>query len=929
MMETPPSHLADEDKRKSCLSTRSDKSGATLVTVSSRPSLRSNRSKISKDMKANLAQIIADETVDREDLLSDDEVPRDTSKPPPKLKTSPTLKDLTELFTGRDGSDNAVFDTERSPTRDIDVILRNHHDDEHTASRCVFDPNALFCKVWHIQTSFVVIYIIIFVLTDIGFSWYKISKGLYIFNYIVDAYCWVDMLISFNTGFVHGGHLIMSRKAIWKHYLEFWFWIDLAANVPWESLSVVEKENRKAVKFVKWLKLPRLLRLGRLRKIMRGNARYLDLVSTIGSMLLCIHMGACFWVFIVDPCSAYFDEGPFHDWSYAHEVDDDLVSRNPHLGWECIQDNLVAIYCQAAHVSAAALLGVDRALFGGYISGGGDSSSLLEEVNDYAKKLVVTEDSSGLDAAGVRIRALKLVLLRGRYPLSLSDTLTTNSIISQGGCSSWYGGSQTQSGMNTFAFSYAAALDIFGTVMLLLGLYLQGMLFATLAKLSVTAGASERDFRQDHDEVNRELDQLGRYIPESTQQRIAKHFEFRWVNQAYGPLQMLNPDLLSHSLRSELALYLYKEPVSKVEFLKSAPPAILTRICLNLKLQHYVMHDIIFRRGEAPTGFYMIQMGKVLIKSRQYSYASDDGVELGSGDHFGVAALLASIAERPAFGVNNRGGSTFFSMQGTDFRVVNRKTAFALTVCHLLWLSLESFKQIVNDHQKFFSDLTHSHWVEDDGAKASFAVRHSAEPELLVEMEQEDSITGECRVERNTMVASGSERGSYTALDIVDKGHDKLADGHRQSKLRNGEPSRASSESLQFISSALPGQLRDTVTKDEERPRPSFSAPDSTTVRPFTSGSGQVSGSINSLLPPDGLGSAWMGTRASSSGGLFPLSASLSSGRPSFITRENSNSEMEMRVGKLEQTLHVQGQTIDKAMSLIQELLRAVPDSSI
>ena len=44
------------------------------------------------------------------------------------------------------------------------------------------------------------------------------------------------MAVMLNSGFIHDGHVILNRKAAAKHYFEFWFWIDIVANMPWELI---------------------------------------------------------------------------------------------------------------------------------------------------------------------------------------------------------------------------------------------------------------------------------------------------------------------------------------------------------------------------------------------------------------------------------------------------------------------------------------------------------------------------------------------------------------------------------------------------------------------------------------------------------------------------------------------------------------------
>jgi hypothetical protein len=373
-------------------------------------------------------------------------------------------------------------------------------------------------KLWNIMTAFVVIYIVAVISFDIGFGWWKIAKSMYIIGKLVDAYCWADMVVTFNTGIIHAGHLVLDRRPVARHYFEFWFWVDLAASVPWEGLLNTSKSNRKAAKFIKWFKLPKLLRLGRLRKLMKGNGRYINLVLIISSFCFFIHLGACCWVFLLDACSAYMEMEPFVDWNYRHEVDEIAVQQHPRLGWECMQSNIGYVYSQAIHVSAAMLLGVDKVSFGGYFSGGGESNTLLEEIKSYARHLEDTPESILSDPEAAKMRSIKLWLLRRRYPLSLAtvSNFTTDSC----GLASV----QNSGEINTYGLSMAMPMNIFGACMLMLGLYLQGALFAELTKQLLFRNQAETLFRQAHDEVKREMEVFGHLLPETVCQRVKKTF---------------------------------------------------------------------------------------------------------------------------------------------------------------------------------------------------------------------------------------------------------------------------------------------------------------------------------------------------------------------------------------------------------------------
>ena len=54
----------------------------------------------------------------------------------------------------------------------------------------------------------------------------------------VDVIFWIDMLLSFRSGFVDGRMTIrMSSVDIVRRYLSYFFWVDLIANFPYDALA--------------------------------------------------------------------------------------------------------------------------------------------------------------------------------------------------------------------------------------------------------------------------------------------------------------------------------------------------------------------------------------------------------------------------------------------------------------------------------------------------------------------------------------------------------------------------------------------------------------------------------------------------------------------------------------------------------------------
>jgi len=52
----------------------------------------------------------------------------------------------------------------------------------------------------------------------------------------ITIYYFIDILVSFNTGYMDKNELVLDRKLIAQNYFRFWFWIDLLATIPYELI---------------------------------------------------------------------------------------------------------------------------------------------------------------------------------------------------------------------------------------------------------------------------------------------------------------------------------------------------------------------------------------------------------------------------------------------------------------------------------------------------------------------------------------------------------------------------------------------------------------------------------------------------------------------------------------------------------------------
>ena len=74
-----------------------------------------------------------------------------------------------------------------------------------------------------------------------------------------------------------------------------WFKVDLIGGIPFELIAggLVAKKDRKSIKILKWLKLPKLLRAGRLQKLMGKYVSFAMFLKHIAMALVFLHVFAC------------------------------------------------------------------------------------------------------------------------------------------------------------------------------------------------------------------------------------------------------------------------------------------------------------------------------------------------------------------------------------------------------------------------------------------------------------------------------------------------------------------------------------------------------------------------------------------------------------------------------------------------------------
>ncbi|CAG9314299.1 unnamed protein product [Blepharisma stoltei] len=151
-----------------------------------------------------------------------------------------------------------------------------HKTKEWRLSFGVLKPDSLWKLGWDILGVFQILYLA-FTL-PFALSYGNVSNFSLIIKFI-EVFCYLDILINFNTGYYTGSILIKDHKLICKRYLKSWFFWDLVSSIPLEDmlpymeLSAVEEDPSNPFEFdslylIKTLWLLRLLRFSKVQRVL-------------------------------------------------------------------------------------------------------------------------------------------------------------------------------------------------------------------------------------------------------------------------------------------------------------------------------------------------------------------------------------------------------------------------------------------------------------------------------------------------------------------------------------------------------------------------------------------------------------------------------------------------------------------------------------
>ena len=141
-----------------------------------------------------------------------------------------------------------------------------------TVSKGIISPFNAAHICWDLFVSFLLL--VTLITLPLGLAFEQLSADVYYFNLTVDCIFILDIIKSFNTGYVNSDDIeVMDRYSVTKSYLLGWFIPDLCSSVPIEfilkTIGANSSEDNMIGRTTKTLKMLRLMRMAKLLRLMR------------------------------------------------------------------------------------------------------------------------------------------------------------------------------------------------------------------------------------------------------------------------------------------------------------------------------------------------------------------------------------------------------------------------------------------------------------------------------------------------------------------------------------------------------------------------------------------------------------------------------------------------------------------------------------
>jgi CRP-like cAMP-binding protein len=206
-------------------------------------------------------------------------------------------------------------------------IMEEERNDFGSAQKSswLINLDGIFKQTWETINILCLVITFIYVPIRLSFLFEKaVPTTVSVIDRLIDFFFFVDLILNFFTPTIVGVEMAYKHKRIAVEYLKTWFLVDLISIVPFDevALNLVPDQDDPSdrtkahlerfahlAKAMRILRLFKFLRAFRLRKQSKnffkeifkwifGESFILDFMNSLASIVIIVHIAACFWYFV-------------------------------------------------------------------------------------------------------------------------------------------------------------------------------------------------------------------------------------------------------------------------------------------------------------------------------------------------------------------------------------------------------------------------------------------------------------------------------------------------------------------------------------------------------------------------------------------------------------------------------------------------------